>query len=72
VSSFYDGVDNDWQAITLQNYGGIYATHEVRVSIPTQQQAAVLMVLLEAETENTAIQWDRMNRHALGAELGEH
>jgi hypothetical protein len=63
----FDGVDNDWQAITLQNYEGVYAAHEVRVSLPSQSQAyAVLMELFSLKTEDTAVEWYQMDRQSQG------
>jgi hypothetical protein len=36
----YDACDNDWQAVCLREYfPGVYTTHEVRVSIPTEKEA---------------------------------
>ena len=46
--------DNDWQAVTLEDYGLGYTAHEVRVSLQTEKEAIeVLMGLFDCETGET-------------------
>ena len=62
----YDVLDNDWQAVTLEDYGLGYTTHEVRASLSTEKAAVdVLMVLFRCETRETAKLLGRMNRRSL-------
>jgi hypothetical protein len=61
----YDSRDDDWQCVTLEDYGNGsgYLTHEVRVSIPTESEAIEqLMLLFRCETGETARFTDRMSR----------
>jgi hypothetical protein len=62
----YDVVDGDWQAIVLRDFGLGYTTHEVRVSLPTEQEAVeTLMDLFCCETQETAELTERINRLSL-------
>jgi hypothetical protein len=62
----FDSLDNDWQAITLEDSSAGYTTHEVRVSMPTETAAiGVLMELFQCETRETARLLDRLNAQAI-------
>jgi hypothetical protein len=62
----YDGTDGDWSAVTLEDYGLGYTTHEVRVSMPTEGVAIeTLMELFSSEAGETRELMDRLNRQAL-------
>jgi hypothetical protein len=62
----YDGTDNDWSCVTLEDKGEGYATHEVRVSMPTERKAIeTLMALFSCESAQTRDLMDRLNRQSM-------
>jgi hypothetical protein len=59
----YDSRDNDWQSVTLENYGRGFTTHEVKTSLGSEKEAVeVLMTLFQCETGETHQLLERMNR----------
>jgi hypothetical protein len=72
----FDVRDADWQTVTLQDYGGIYATHQVRVSMASEKEAiTAVKEMVESESDDCLNKWMEMNRRSIertGRSLSEH
>jgi hypothetical protein len=72
----YDVDDKDWQAVMLENYGGIYAAHQVRVSMASEKEAfAALSEMVGEESSDAVKRWIATNQRCVertGRSLSEH
>lgn len=62
----YDSRDDDWQSISLENYGLGFTTHEVRTSLGSEKEAVeTLMKLFHCETGETHQLMEQVNRQTV-------